>query len=362
MSSSNTSIEWTDRTWNPVRGCSLVSPGCTNCYAMKFAHRFSGEGKPYEGLTRQRKRLGPVWSGNIRLVPEALVEPVLWRKPARIFVNSMSDLFHEEVPDTFIAAVFGVMSYARRHTFQVLTKRADRMVRWHEWLAAEAPAAKARWVAAVAEAEQLCGEEVGSRGAARNDGRERVVSECADRHVIERRGAHISAYYPGWPPPNVHLGVSVEDRRHGLPRVDALREVPAALRFLSIEPLLEDLGEIDLTGIGWVIVGGESGPGARPCNVAWIRRIVAQCRAQSVPVFVKQLGAVVIDRNDAGFSDEFPEAWPCIDPDAVEHDLDGTRDGYQGAPVRVHLRHAKGADPTEWPRDLREQAFPRGVR
>lgn len=356
MSSSNTSIEWTDRTWNPVRGCSLVSPGCTNCYAMRFAHRFSGEGAPYESLTRQRKRLGPVWTGDVRLVPEALSEPLLWRKPARVFVNSMSDLFHEGVPDGFIADVWRVMFSAPLHTFQILTKRPERA---RDWLA--------KWLdTAEDDYEPKLARGPAAVRAAHKSGRARLFADMIEGWGEPPEGAGYPLYdwaegMIRWPRVlhNVWLGVSVENRQHGLPRLDLLRTLPARLRFLSIEPLLEELGEIDLTGIGWVIVGGESGPGARRCNVAWIRRVVAQCREQRVPVFVKQLGADVIDRNDAGFSGEFPEAWPCIEPDDVEHDLDGTRDGYQGAPVRVRLRHAKGADPAEWPKDLREQAFPR---
>lgn len=136
-----TSIEWTDETWNPTRGCSLVSPGCTNCYAMKQAHRFAGEGKAYEGLTRLREAGGPVWTGIVRAAPEHVLElPLTWHKPRRIFVDSMSDLFHEDVADDFITAVFGIMAECPQHTFQVLTKRADRMRSWFQWLRAEAPA------------------------------------------------------------------------------------------------------------------------------------------------------------------------------------------------------------------------------
>ena len=307
-------IEWTDATWNPTRGCTKISPGCKHCYAEAFAERFRGvEGHPYED------------GFDPRMVRDQLALPLTWKKPRRIFVDSMSDLFMAEVPDEYIAAVFGVMSYTRRHTFQVLTKRASRMRAWPRWLAEQAPTALERWVRQVAVAEQLCGEPVGSRGAASTDGRARVVSEHARALVIERRNACITAFYPDWPPPNVHLGVSVEDRKHGLPRIDELREVPAALRFLSVEPLLEDLGALDLTGIGWVIVGGESGNGARPLNVGWVRRIVEQCREQRVPVFVKQLGRA-----------------PTMESGLV--------------PLRLARR--KGNEPSEWPEDLRVRQMP----
>ncbi len=337
MSTSKSLIEWTERTWNPVRGCSLISPGCTNCYAMGQAHRFAGPGKPYEGLTRAR-RGGPVWTGEVREVFASLAEPLTWRAPSTVFVNSMSDLFHEDVTDQFIAAVFGVMSYARRHTFQVLTKRARRMRDWHEWLASEGPAARDRWIAAVTAAERMCGESVGSRGAANADGRDRVVAEHASSLVIERRNACITAFYRGWPPPNVHLGVSVEDREHGLPRIELLRETPAALRFLSVEPLLEDLGALDLRGIGWVIVGGESGHNARRCDLAWIRRVVDQCREQRVPVFVKQLGA-----RPSG-------EWPSS-PVPQQHHHPARRGEWV-------LNDSKGGDPSEWPESLRVREMP----
>lgn len=216
------SIEWTDATWNPVRGCKKVSPGCKHCYAETFAERWRGiEGHPYgQGF-------------DLRLVPEKLSDPVGWKRPRRIFVNSMSDLFQEGVDLAFVRRVFEMMSLAHWHTYQVLTKRAERM---------------------------------------REQTRE-LPAELLGR-------------------PNVWLGVSVEDRKYGLPRIDVLREVRAAVRFLSIEPLLEDLGELNLLGIHWVIVGGESGPGARPMNEAWVRSIRDQCTEQRVPFFFKQWGGV----------------------------------------------------------------------
>lgn len=254
----DSSIEWTEKTWNPVRGCIKVSPGCKHCYAETFAERWRGiAGHPYE------QGFDP------RLVPGKLGEPLTWRKPCTVFVNSMSDLFGDFVDNDYIAAVFGVMAATPRHTFQVLTKRAERLPQWFAWVAAQ------------------------DRG---TDGTPGRLHSCweALRHESQTDGAwplhtkHSADPAGPWPLPNVHLGVSVEDRKYGLPRIDHLRRAPAALRFLSIEPLIDDLGEIDLTGIGWVIVGGESGNGARPMNEDWVRSIRDQCQAQGVPFFYKQ--------------------------------------------------------------------------
>ncbi len=216
------SIEWTDATWNPVRGCTKVSPGCKNCYAETFAERFRGvKGHPYEQ------------GFDLRLVPEKLGEPLRWRTPKMIFVNSMSDLFHERVPDEYIVAVAKVMVAARWHTFQVLTKRSERL--------------------------------------------------CKLLNATLKFAA---------PQPHIWWGVSVENRKHGVPRIAHLRSAPAAVRFLSIEPLLEDVGELNLDGICWVIVGGESGPGARPIEKDWVLSIRDQCRRAGVPFFFKQWGGV----------------------------------------------------------------------
>jgi protein gp37 len=220
--SDHSRIEWTDATWNPVRGCTKISPGCAHCYAETFAERFRGvPGHPYEQ------------GFDLRLVPEKLPDPLRWTRPRMVFVNSMSDLFHEGVPDEYILKVAHVMQVAGWHTFQVLTKRATRL--------RELLNTKLRFAAAL---------------------------------------------------PNVWWGVSVENRRHGLPRIDQLRQAPAAVRFLSIEPLLEDLATLNLKGIHWVIVGGESGHGARPMQPAWVRAIRDQCRAAKVPFFFKQWGGV----------------------------------------------------------------------
>lgn len=219
--SDRSAIEWTDATWNPVTGCTKVSPGCKHCYAETFAERWRGTpGHPYEQ------------GFDVRLWPERLTTPLSWKSPRMIFVNSMSDLFQEDVPDEFIGQVFRVMAAASRHTFQVLTKRAERLAVWN------------------------------------------------------------SEHSEFWFLPNVWLGVSVENRRFGLPRIPLLKSVRAPVRFLSIEPLLEDLGSFDLQGIDWVIVGGESGRGARPMRAGWATSIRDQCRAAGVPFFFKQWGGV----------------------------------------------------------------------
>jgi len=249
--SANSSIEWTEATWNPVRGCDIVSPGCTNCYAMKVAHRFSGAGKPYDGLTKLTKG-GPVWTGQVRLVPEALGMPLRWRKPRRIFVNSMSDLFHEDVPDGFITEVWRTMADTPHHTYQILTKRPARM------------------------AENL------------------------------RRALSIGDFIAP-PLENVWLGVSVEDQRRADERIPLLLLTPAAVRWLSVEPLL---GPVDLwpwiADLDWVVVGGESGHGARPMDQDWARSLRDQCNEAAVPFFFKQWGTLkladgrVVGKKQAG--------------------------------------------------------------
>ncbi|ARO25012.1 phage Gp37/Gp68 family protein [Rhizobium sp. S9] len=224
----NSRIEWTEATWNPVAGCSILSPGCTNCYAMRMAERLELMGQDkYRGLTR-RSGGRSKWNGKIRLDDNALAVPYSWKTGRMIFVNSMSDLFHEDVPIDFVSRVFDVMKDCSRHTFQVLTKRSDRL---------------------------------------------RSVADRLD-----------------WPS-NVWMGVSVEngDYKH---RIDDLRATPAAVKFLSLEPLVGDLGVLDLGDIDWAIAGGESGPGARPMEAAWVRSIRDQCVAANVAFHFKQWGGV----------------------------------------------------------------------
>lgn len=232
-------IEWTDATWNPVTGCTKISPGCDNCYAARFAERFRGTpGHPF------------ATGFDLTLRPERIEQPLLWRRPRRIFVNSMSDLFHKGVPTLFVERVFETMERAHWHQFQVLTKRSS------------------------------------------------VMRDFVQRRYAERA-----------PPPNIWLGVSVEDRARAS-RIRHLRAAPAAVRFLSIEPLIERLGNLDLAGIHWVIVGGESGPRARVVDPAWVREVRDQCIAQSVPFFFKQWGGFRPTQNgrvlDGRLWDEFP--------------------------------------------------------
>jgi len=287
-------IEWTDKTWNPVVGCSLASPGCTNCYAMKMASRLERMGVAhYAGLTAPSKA-GAVWTGKIAHAPEhILTAPLRWRKPQTIFPNSMGDLFHEDVPDEWIDQSFGVMALCPQHTFMPLTKRSRRMLAY------------------VARGDDEHGSLIES------------IADIGARFMEDGDNAHDWLLGMPWPLPNVWLGTSVEDRarKH---RIDDLRETPAAVRFLSFEPLLEDLGEIDLTGIHWVIVGGESGSGARVFQLQWARSIIKQCQAAGVPVFMKQVGAYATDGRG-----------------------------------QLHFSDRKGGTMDEWPEDLRVREFPK---
>lgn len=500
-----TGIEWCDETWNPVSGCSKVSQGCKHCYAERvFQRAYSHDrvimgcvGPGGEPATRPRNFT------DVRCHEDRLDQPLRMRKPRRIFVNSMSDLFHEDVPFEFIAAVCGVAAAAPQHTFLVLTKRPWRMAQSLDWI----------------EHTARCHDDDPAK-------------ECANRAFDEgirfgrRNTEAIKA--TKWPLPNVWLGVSVEDQATADERIPLLLQTPAAVRFVSAEPLLgpidfgrwlqmplqvfqnsprgvsldpqvrqqggqqsdtvanaghfpcvqrlpsvaspdpvsldamtpsngsrepcdhgrvgvvnrdsgavgaagtpppveipfsieqpgnvrqgrgvsrnadshgeragadspevdaarfesaarrgtadtsthSDLGdgvaltvkadhcgaihEPHCTTLNWVIVGGESGPGARPFDIQWARSVIAQCKAASVPVFVKQMGSNVRDHNDTGFDGDEPESWP-MSTGWIEHDLDGTRDGYQGAPVRIHLLDRKGGDMSEWPEDLRVREFP----
>ena len=293
-----TSIEWCDKSWGVVRGCKQVSPGCTHCYAMRMAHRFSGKGKPYEGLTKSTDH-GPVWTGRARFVPEMLEAPLHWRKPARIFANSMSDLFHDDITNEQIAAVFGVMAACPQHTFLILTKRPSRMMQWFRWINQQTKSLEraADWFV-------------------QNEAY-KLVNNFPLHHIKGTLRA-----YP-WPLPNVWLGVSAENQLEAENRIEFLvTSVPAAIRFVSLEPLL---GPIDLENLelyyvrdskktsydpiirldalrGYmkgademmdakldlVIVGCESGPGARPMDLNWVRSLRDQCVAAKVSFFFKQ--------------------------------------------------------------------------
>ena len=219
-----TAIEWAQATWNPVTGCDRTSPGCDNCYALRLAGRLKAMGQPH-----YQRDGSPVTSGpgfGVTCHPGALALPLTWRQPRLVFVNSMSDLFHPEVPDEFISEIFGVMANARQHTFQVLTKRSHRL---------RSLASKLDWS------------------------------------------------------PNIWMGVSVESERYRF-RIDHLKSVPAKVRFLSLEPLIAPVGPLDLRGVHWVIAGGESGPRARRLDIAWVTEIRDQCVEAGVAFFFKQWG------------------------------------------------------------------------
>lgn len=326
----NTGIEWTDDTWNPIRGCSRVSAGCMNCYAEDMAARFSGPGLPYEGLTT-----GGKWNGTVRMIEEHLTDPLRWQRPRRVFVNSMSDLFHESLSFSDIARVFAVMQLAQRHTFQVLTKRPERMADWFEWLMSDE--GRGVWL----------------------------------KHVVSTPDGEHEGWSVAWPFRNIELGTTTENQATFDARVPHLLRVPARVRFLSMEPLI---GPIDASaflspgceecpagdpdceapddgewhchdaceppGLHWFIVGGESGPGARPCDVAWVQGIVEQGAAYGVPVFVKQLGA-----------------HPTIAD--VDHMADWPHGVRRSGTGRLVLTHPKGANMAEWPEAIRIREFAR---
>ena len=288
----NTKIEWTDATWNPMAGCSIVSPGCHKCYAMRTAYRLEAMGQEkYQGTTeKENGRI--LWTGKINLDEKALSIPLKKKKPTTWFVNSMSDLFHEDVPFEFVDKVFAVMALCPQHTFQVLTKRPERMA---EYLS---------------------------------------TAMCRIAGVLDSE-FKLGPFPNGivWPKRNIWLGTSVEDQQRADERIPHLLRCPATVRFLSCEPLL---GPIDLLlsapelddigcGIDWVIAGGESGPGARRCDIENIRFIVRQCRDASVPCFVKQVG-----------SNSFM--------------------GVKG--FGPTIKHPKGGEISEWPEDIRVREMP----
>ena len=287
-----TKIEWTEYVWNPVTGCSVTSPGCTNCYAMKLAGTRLAHHPSRAGLTQDTK-VGQVWTGEVRLNEDWLIQPLKWKRPRRIFVCAHGDLFHENVPDEWIDRVFAVMALAPQHTFQVLTKRSARMRDYMD---------------------RACGR-IGDQAMAL-----RRTPLCIAKGLGPNGLGPLGHIEPGrqwWPLPNVWLGVSVEDQARADERIPDLLETPAAKRWISAEPLL---GPVDLTnitgaeksreygspvhgwsaiwknnGLGrawldWVVVGGESGPGARPMHPDWARSLRDQCQAAGVPFFFKQVG------------------------------------------------------------------------
>lgn len=333
---STTELAWTDATWNPIVGCTPASPGCANCYAREMHDRRHKARVAGKRLPEQYAR--PFSA--VQMFAERLSVPLHWKKPRRVFVCSTADLFHPDVPDSFIAAVFGAMAKAPWHTFQVLTKRAERMLRWF-------------------------------RRASTGEGRTAVLRGAQAHRWPDWYMREVNRGAPAgetWPLPNVWLGVTVENQQAADERVPLLLQTPAALRFLSCEPLL---GPVDLAytafngtdsfgsmpGLDWVIVGGESGPRARPMALGWARSLVGQCREAGVPCFVKQLGR----RPRTGYYDEETrdecEAGNCEWPDPIgwsEHDGQPGLD----AVVELKLRSLDGRDPAEWPADLRVQEWP----
>jgi len=283
-----TSIEWTERTWKPVTGCTKVSQGCKNCYAEGIADRFFAKQYPPNADGTPRKFT------DVRCHEDRLDQPLHWRKPCRVFVNSMSDLFHESVPFDFIDAIFATMAACPQHTFQILTKRPSQALKWVD------------------------------------------LAVFVSASMQERQLPNAPAR---WPLPNVWLGVSVEDQKTADERIPLLLNTPAAVRWVSYEPALgpvifqeHDQPEINVNWLrgfdgseppvprlDWVVVGGESGPGARPFYIQWARDVIAQCKAASVPCFMKQLGSNAM--------------------------------GYE-------IKDRKGGDPSEWPEDLRVREYP----
>ena len=347
----DTSIEWATKVWNPLRGCSIVSAGCRSCYAMKQAHRFAGPGGKYEGLTKMSGG-GPVWTGEVRVVPEMLEAPLHWKKPQRVFVNSMSDLFHEDVPDSFIDQVFAVMALCSQHTFQVLTKRPQR-------------------------AEDYLRSQATLNGIGDSIRRRSPTPAMSIAEAMRAFGIEVDPISRWWPLRNVWLGVSVEDQATADERIPLLLETPAAVRWVSAEPLLAAVtlrlwlpfttrgrggDHREKGGLDWVVVGGESGPGARPFDIAWARSTVEQCKAAGVPVFVKQLGAKPLERQpslDKGFAgrdllDVMTRPRPP-QMDGWGRITTETETFYQR---HLDLNDRKGGDIDEWPADLRVREWP----
>lgn len=343
----NTKISWAHATWNCIYGCSKVSAGCQNCYAERHCHRFAGAGQRHEGLTKPTQN-GPRWTGKVQLAPHRLDVPLRWKRGRRIFVNSLSDLFHPGVPYRYAAAVFGIMNACPQHTFLVLTKRPERMRECLQF----------GWVENKVSPDFLLCED--------------FAIDALEAAGIDTKGGFANPQ-DVWPPPNVHLGVTVENQ-DAIHRIDDLLACPAASYFLSLEPLLGPIeldsrhlpcphkGDEEACSRCWashqdaepyctrksfidhVIVGGESGPGARPCDVGNIRSIIEQCREAGVACFNKQLGAHVTWDGITKPGQEWGQT-PMVVDTGLGH-------------WRVNLIHSKGGEQHEWPADLRVQEFP----
>lgn len=300
--SDNSKIQWTEASWNPVTGCSVVSPGCEHCYAATLSQRFGYTKQPW---TAQHA------AENVQLHPERLDQPLHWRRPRRIFVNSMSDLFHDQVPDGFLIEVFAHMWWAPQHTFQVLTKRPARMG-------------------------------------------DPVLMSLIETELRERERSLTAVDCPTpllWPLPNVWLGVSVEDQRSADERIPILLQTPGAVRFVSAEPLLEDIyiPVLDMGRLDWIIIGGESGPNCRRLDLEWVRSLVWRARhsgPKKPAVFIKQLGGYAVSATKADHLGRIAAGAPMgSEPTSPE-------------PWRLWLHDRKGGNPEEWPKDLRVREWP----
>lgn len=318
-------IAWTDETWNAIKGCSRISPGCANCYAERTAVRFAGPGLPYEGLVRIAN-LHPQWTGQIGVSETQMWKPLRWTRPRMVFVNSMSDIFHENLEESTIDDMFAVMALCPQHTFQCLTKRADRQLAYM--------AEPGRGSEIIERMSRIAFDEVSKVG---RSGRLPALARFANKPTDDEIQIQIKDF--SWPPKNVWLGVSVEDQKRADERIPLLIQTPAALRWLSVEPML---GHVDLGLMGtcpkdwgkgyqplyefidWVVCGGESGPGARRFDLDWARDLLAECRNAKVKFFMKQVGANAIDYFNPKFN----------------------------------VTDRKGGNPTEWPEMLRVREFP----
>lgn len=347
-----TTIPWTDSTWNTVVGCTKVSPGCRECYAEKLLASRMKHMPVYGDVTKDGK-----WTGQTALLAHRLDQPLRWRKPRKIFVNDLGDTFHESVAFEFVAALFGVMAACPQHTFQLLSKRPGRMLEFFEWLTAR-------------------GKSVASRRRGETDDprwAQYACVELAHQYTTAKQYRPAYDHRTPWPLPNVWLGVTAEDQQRADERIPLLLQCPAAVRFVSAEPLIGpiDFRRVDykllygsaildaLAGklathpvvgldgversiplrhqgrIDWAIVGGESGPRARPCDIAWIRSIRDQCREAGTACFVKQLGRQSVGWDSSVGARRVAGGW------------------------WRPLRDRSGADPDEWPVDLRVREWPR---
>jgi protein gp37 len=302
-----TTIEWTEQTWNPTTGCDRISPGCDNCYALTMAKRLKGMGSAKYQNDGDPRTSGPGFG--LTAHPDTLTEPLRWKKPRKIFVNSMSDLFHARVPREFLARVFAVMAATPQHTYQILTKRPERAARILT---------------------DLC--TCGSGHPPGEHFRSEMEWAATPHSPTYVPGLEHGIYHrSGWPLPNVWLGTSIESSDY-VRRADALRQTPAAIRFISAEPLLGPLDDLNLNGIDWLIVGGESGPGARPLQPWWIADLIHAAQQTGTAPFVKQLGSVWA--RDYTVAGKTVAAWG----------------------------DTKGGNPDHWPADLRVREYPEAAR